>query len=346
MNNDSNKDKDNVQPIRRRKRKRKRRMSSGKKITIVILTLLLFCIAAGATYALSIMGKVSDSDFNDTDLGIDKSNNSSSSNGDNKIKNILLLGIDQSEGDVGRSDAIMIATFDSKHKKLKVTSLSRDSYVNIDGHGYDKLTHAYAFGKEELAIKTINQTFGLDITDYAKVNFTELEEIIDSLGGIELTINNEEVEFINKYIRDLSADKNITPTYINSSGKQAVTGLQATAYSRIRATSGGDDKRTERHRMVLTAIFNKVSNVGVLKLPSVVNSILPNVKTSLSTSEIISIGTKVLNSGMSEIEQLRFPLSICSKPDTINGIDYTTFDEPLTKSQIQDYIYRDIKPTE
>ncbi len=272
-----------------------------------------------------MVGKLNNVGLDDSDLGIEKSKNTSS-----KIKNIVLFGIDQTEGDIGRSDAIIIATVDSLHKKLKLTSISRDSYVNIEGHGYDKLNHAYAYGQEELAIKTINQTFGLDITDYAKVNFNNLKDIIDTLGGIDITVEDSELGDLNGVI--------------STSGRQHVNGTQALAYSRIRKNSGGDDSRTERQRMLLTEIFNKVSTVGILKLPSMVNDILPHVQTSLSTSEVLSLGTKVLTSGITDIEQLRFPLAEHSKGDKINNIYYTTFDEEITKEQIQKYIYEDIKP--
>jgi len=307
------------------KKKKSKGLSTGKKILLVIATLLIFCIAAAGSYGLSMIGKLNTVDFDDKNLGIDESIGKSK-----KIKNIALFGIDQSEGDIGRSDAIIIATLDSEHKKLKLTSISRDSYVNIEGHGYDKINHAYTFGQEELAIKTINQTFGLDITDYAKVNFTNLKDIIDTIGGIDLTIEDYELS-------DLSG-------IISSTGRQHVNGEQALAYCRIRKTSGGDDKRTERHRIVLNEIFNKISTVGTLQLPSMVSDILPHVQTSLSTSEILSLGTSVLASGMTNIEQLKFPLPNYSKGDEINEIYYTIFDEAVTKEQIQKYIYEDINP--
>lgn len=306
-------------------KKKSKGLTTAKKVLIIIATILIFSLSALGSYLLSMVGKLNNVGLNDSDLGIEKSKNTSS-----KIKNIVLFGIDQTEGDIGRSDAIIIATVDSLHKKLKLTSISRDSYVNIEGHGYDKLNHAYAYGQEELAIKTINQTFGLDITDYAKVNFNNLKDIIDTLGGIDITVEDSELGDLNGVI--------------STSGRQHVNGIQALAYSRIRKNSGGDDSRTERQRMLLTEIFNKVSTVGILKLPSVVNDILPHVQTSLSTSEILSLGTKVLTSGITDIEQLRFPLAEHSKGDSIDGIYYTTFDEEVTKEQIQKYIYEDIKP--
>lgn len=306
-------------------KKKSKGLTTGKKVLIIIATILIFSLSALGSYLLSMVGKLNNVGLNDSDLGIEKSKNTSS-----KIKNIVLFGIDQTDGDIGRSDAIIIATVDSLHKKLKLTSISRDSYVNIEGHGYDKLNHAYAYGQEELAIKTINQTFGLDITDYAKVNFNNLKDIIDTLGGIDITVEDSELGDLNGVI--------------SASGRQHVNGTQALAYSRIRKNSGGDDSRTERQRMLLTEIFNKVSTVGILKLPSMVNDILHHVQTSLSTSEVLSLGTKVLTSGMTDIEQLRFPLAEHSKGDLIDGVYYTTFDEEVTKEQIQKYIYEDIKP--
>ncbi len=305
--------------------KKSRGLTNSKKVLIIIGTILIFSLSALGSYLLSMVGKLNNVKLDDSNLGIDSSKNASS-----KIKNIVLFGIDQTDGDIGRSDAIIIATIDSLHKKLKLTSISRDSYVNIEDHGYDKLNHAYAFGKEELAIKTINQTFGLDITDYAKVNFNNLKDIIDIIGGIDLTVEDYELQDLNGIISTV--------------GRQHVDGTQALAYSRIRYNSGGDDRRTERQRILLTEIFNKVSTVGMLKLPSVVNDILPHVQTSLSTSEILSLGTKVLTSGINDIEQLRFPLSQYSKGDEINGIYYTLFDEEITKEQVQKYIYEDILP--
>ena len=96
----------------------------------------------------------------------------------------------------------MIATIDIHNKKLKLTSIMRDSYVNIDGHGLDKINHAYAFGKAPLAIKTLNENFDLNIEDFVAVNFSYLPKIIDKIGGIELDIDSEELEYINGYIFD------------------------------------------------------------------------------------------------------------------------------------------------
>ncbi|MDZ7548740.1 LCP family protein, partial [Clostridium perfringens] len=136
----------------------------------------------------------------------------------------------------GRSDSIMILTLDSVHNKLKLTSIMRDSYVNIPGRGLDKINHAYAFGGPELAVRTLNENFDLNIKEFMAVDFTSLPTIIDKLGGVTINIIPEEISHI---------------PGITSAGNQVLNGKQALAYSRIRYASGGDYKRTERQRTVV-----------------------------------------------------------------------------------------------
>ncbi len=332
--------------------KRKKSMKRGKKILLVCLTILVFVLAGTFGYAVNLLGKIKTKDFNFSkeELGIESNDGNQPDNkGTGEIKNIVLYGIDSFEDTVGRSDAIILATVDTKHNKLKLTSLIRDTYVNIPGHGYDKLNHAFAYGQETLSMKTINQTFGLDVDDYVKVNFTGLEDIIDAVGGLDIEITEDEISDyvspnMNEHIRHLSQNKGIKPKYITEPGVHHLNGLQTTAYVRIRYTEGGDIKRTERQRHVLNLLFDKVMNAGVLKLPSIISEVLPYVETSLTKSEILSLGTKVLSSGMKDLHQETFPHLDYSEDSMINDIYYRTFDEEETKKQIQDYIYDDIKP--
>jgi len=104
----------------------------------------------------------------------------------------------------------MIATFDPIHKKLKITSIMRDTYADIPGYGKDKLNHAYAYGGPQLSIKTLNQDFGLNIKDYVKINFEELEGLIDAIGGIDMKMEYMEMYEVNNYIERYSEARNIT----------------------------------------------------------------------------------------------------------------------------------------
>ena len=321
------------------------KMTKGKKITFSILGVLLFFIIGTVggvyIYANSLFNKMEKVEINKDNVGISQDVEDKLSKYDDSITNIALFGIDASDGGVGRSDSIMIATIDTHNKKLKLTSIMRDSYVNIDGHGLDKINHAYAFGKAELAIKTLNENFDLNISEFAAVNFSTLPKIIDKLGGIELDIDSEELQYINGYISDLNGINNTSVSPISSTGLQHVNGTQAMAYCRIRYTSGGDYKRTERHREVLSKMFEKILSMSPTSYPSLLNEILPMISTSLSASEIMDLGNEVLKVGSTSLEQERFPLDGYCEGQMIGGVYYLTFDKETTVNQLHDYIFED-----
>ena len=226
------------------------------------------------------------------------------------------------------SDSIIIATIDTTHKKLKLTSIMRDSYVTIEGHGDDKINHAYAFGGPQLAIKTLNENFDLNIDDFVAVNFTTLPKIIDMLGGVTIDITSEEVSHI---------------PGIDAAGTYTLTGEQALAYSRIRYASGGDYVRTDRQRTVLSKVFEKVLSINFTQYPSLLSEILPMVQTNLDYSEILNLGNEVLKMGVTTLEQERFPRDGYCEGKMIDKIYYLTFDKENTVQQLHDYIFEDIK---
>ena len=312
-------------------------------ITLSIIGLLIVGLVGGvATYGLTMLGKINKVDLYEDNLGIDKDIDAKLSKYDG-ITNIALFGIDATDGNAGRSDAIMIATVDKIHNKLKLTSIMRDSYVDIQGHGKDKINHAYAFGGHELALKTLNENFDLNLKDFATVNFSSLPKIIDSIGGIDLDIRNDEIKYINDYINNLNALNKTNVNSITSAGTQHVNGTQALAYCRIRYTAGGDGERTERQRIVLTKLFEKFNKVSPTKYPSILNDLMPMITTSLSSSEILGLAKTVSSMGGSGLEQERFPKDNYSKGEMINGVYYLTFDNNITVKQIHDYIFEDIK---
>ena len=258
----------------------KKKMKPWLKWVIGIIAVLVCILVIGVVAVYNTFGKMEQVSVDTSDLSINYEEIQEFENYEDII-NIALFGIDSVDGVTGRSDSIMIATIDPIHNKLKLTSIMRDSYVNIPDRGMDKINHAYAFGGPQLAIKTINENFGLNITDYMSVNFTSLPVIIDVLGGVEINITDEEVAHISG---------------INAAGTYTLTGDQALSYSRIRYASGGDYVRTERQRTVLNALFNRASTLSVTALPGLLNEVLPYVQTSMGTSDILSLGTKALGS--------------------------------------------------
>lgn len=200
-------------------------------------------------------------------------------------RNIVLLGLDAREDSFGkgnRSDCIMIISLNQDTKEVKISSVYRDSYLNIDGHGLDKVTHAYSYGGPKLALSTLNKNLDLNITDFVAVNFDTVHTVVDSVGGVNIKIEPEELKYINNYI-SVSTEK------ITTAGWHNLNGVQALAYSRIRYTDGGDYKRAERMRDVLIAVFEKAKTMSVSQLNSLSNTILPHVSTNIDVNEAIAM---------------------------------------------------------
>ena len=306
----------------------KKKKTLGFKVSIAILSILIFIFAIGAGYAYSLFNKMDNVELNKSDLGIAPKEELKEYENHESTKNIALFGIDAEEGQAGRSDSIMIATIDPAHNKVKITSIMRDSYVNIPDHGMDKINHAYAFGGPTLAIRTLNENFGLNIENFISVNFSSLPQIIDTLGGITIDITDEEISHI---------------PGISSVGPTLLNGKQALAYSRIRYASGGDYERTHRHRNVMSAVFKKALEASPTSYPSMLNNILPLVQTNLSSGDFISLATKVASMGNGTLEQERFPRDGDAQGDSSSGVYYLKFDIETVKKQMKDYIFDDKK---
>ena len=163
---------------------------------------MVLVVAVGGSFVYMLSGLTMTSlDKSDSSLGF-----SSAAVTDSQIVNVALFGLDSRENqDSGRADVTMILSVDMRHHSLKLISILRDSEVYIEGYGYDKITHAYAYGGPELAIRTLNQNFHLDITDYVTVNFAEMAQIVDA-RGVEIALTADEKREINRNLWDLSQE--------------------------------------------------------------------------------------------------------------------------------------------
>ena len=228
------------------------------------------------------------------------------------IENILLIGLDGTNDKFPkRSDTMIILTIDKLNKSLKLTSLARDTLVKIPGRGEEKLTHAYAYGQEELLMQTINENFDLDIKDYAVVNFKSFIDIVDRIGGVDINVNEKEIHHLNEVIKECYGvnhedTKNIE--YITSSGNHNLNGYQALAYARIRKLDT-IYKRDERQRLILTNIAHKLSDVSISKYPQIAKSILRHIKVNIAFNKIIDLAFIAHELASYDISQLEFPIS-------------------------------------
>jgi polyisoprenyl-teichoic acid--peptidoglycan teichoic acid transferase len=321
---------------RRSKGPNKKKKKNKKKWIILSLLLVVLIIAGiGIGYTASLLGKVDSVKIDEEQLDISKEVEEKYKNTD--ITNILLLGIDSEDGETGRSDSIMILSVDNVHNKLKLSSIMRDSYVDIKGHGKDKINHAYAFGGPELSISTINTNFDLNIKDFATVNFDSLPKVVDQLGGIDLNITSGDLKYINGYIDSLNGLQKTSVSHIANTGTQHVNGTQALAYARIRY-DGGDQERTHRHRIILEALFNTIKSTSKTQYPSILNELLPLVKTSLNSGDILKLATSSVSLSGGLVQD-RFPRDDNGAGQMINGVYYQTFDKAKTVEQMHQFIF-------
>ncbi|MNK03734.1 Transcriptional regulator LytR [compost metagenome] len=259
--------------------------------------------------------------------------------------NIALFAVDRRENDDrANSDVIMVISIDQQTGKIKMSSIMRDSYVNIEGHGMDKINAAYAVGGPQLAIKTINQNFDLDIKDYMNVDFYSAAKIVDALGGVNVNVKDPELPYLNNYLNEVAIYDKIPAVHVKSAGLQKLTGRQAVAYTRIRGVGNGDYERTERQRSVLVALFSKLKSSGQEVFPVFASQILPNLETSMANMTLMRFASSILNSENKVIDQARFPLDGQSVGKRINNIWYLTVDLKATTNSIHNFIYKNMKP--
>lgn len=323
----------------KRKKNGKKKMKLWVKILIPVLVVLGIVGGTAAYILMDIAGSYDPVELNEAELGFD-------SVIDKNVKNIALFGVDSRNGllDKGtRSDSIIILSIDKNHNKVKLSSIMRDAYVNIPGRGMDKITHAYAFGGAELAVRTLNENFDLDITDFATVDFANMAEIVDAVGGVTIDVKDGEVDNLNASVKEQAAATGKPATYVKSGGTQTLNGIQAVAYSRIRYVGNGDFERTERQRTVLMQLFNKALAMNPTKYPQLAKDLLSLTKTSLDFGTLMGYAPLALQKPT--MVTTRFPTDSDYKGEIINGTYYMTFDDAVTTQKLHDFIYNDILPS-
>ncbi len=236
------------------------------------------------------------------------------------ITNVLLIGTDgRTEDEAARADSIIIATLDNNNKKVKLTSIIRDTVVDIPEYGEDKINAAFFYGSSELnddgklrgfeggadlLMDTIEDNFNIHLDKYVIVNFWGFEEIIDEIGGIEADIKDYEIDEVNKYIGE-STGVNSPP--ITETGLQTLNGQQALSYARIRYVGNGGFERSERQSKVLFQIANKLKEVNPLKYVSIANTLSKQVKTNMDIPEALNLAYTIYKLPSLDFEQLQIP---------------------------------------
>ena len=244
--------------------------------------------------------------------------------------NVLLVGTDSrdSNSDMGRSDSMMLVSFNKSKNKSTVVSFLRDSLVDIDGYGKSRLGHTYAYGGIGLTINTINKTYDLDIQNYITIDFENLVSIIDEIGGVKVFITEEEAEFYRQ---------NGMPDI--QSGDMTLTGSQALAHARNR-TLGSDFERTRRQRSVMYGIYRQImAEKDASAILPLINYCMNHVKTNMSVTEIYDLAKQVLEIDNLRMQQASMPTEGAYQPVTYEGMDVLEIDIEANKKYLNELLY-------
>ena len=316
-------------------KKKKRRKKSGFKRFLTMLLVLVLLVAGGAYF---VVGKLYDKMHYETIESVERENLK-----DDGVINILLIGNDsRSNGEDGRSDAMILLSINSSTKKMYMTSLLRDMYVEIPGYKGNRLNAAYSYGGAELLMETIELNFGISVNRYMLVNFEAFANLVDAVGGVDLELSGKEVEYVNAYLWEYNVLTNRPEgtDYMDTSlsGMIHLNGPQALAYTRNRYM-GTDFGRTERQRKVLGAIIKKAPKAMLTNSGELINGLLPNLTTNLTKGECYRLGFVGAQALGYEIIQGSIPLEGTYQNATIRDMSVLEVDFAANKQYLQDVVY-------
>ena len=320
---------------RRRKKKGFRNLIRQHKAATAVIALFLICICTvGGIIGAIAWNLYHDSigivDADDVDPTADEVKIAREDQKDSDVINVLLVGTDSRDpnAEMGRSDTMILVSYNKAQNKATAMSFLRDSLVEIDGYGQSKLGHTFAYGGVGLTINTINKQFDLDIQNYVIVNFENLVGIIDELGGIQVNLTEEEAEYYRQIgMPDIQA------------GTVTLTGSQALAHARNRSLDN-DFGRTRRQRDVLYGIYNKVMEKrDPATLMSLINYCMTQVSTNMSVTDIYGMATDVLNAEHLRTQTAAIPEDGTYEFGTYDGMSVLDIDLDANKKYIQELLY-------
>lgn len=318
-----------------KKKKKRKKKHKARRIIIGILigiVVLIFVIHALLT------SYVSKTDYEPYETDYERASDVKDSR---FVTNILIVGCDaRNKDNDSRSDCMIIASINRLEHKIVLSSILRDTYVTIPGHGGNKINAAFQFGGPALLIQTIEENFKVGIDYYIKTDFFSFVDIIDELGGVDIDVSEDEKKYVNSYLNEINnlLGYNYGDSYLTNSGMLTLNGRQALSYSRIRYI-GTDFERTSRQREVINAVLSKMKSQNIFGMMSTMNSILPELTTNIPDSKLAwYIMEAPFFMGYS-IEEFRVPADDTWKYQTINGLDAISIDFNANIEQLQDAIY-------
>ena len=319
--------------------KKKKKWSTTKKVVLSLLAVLVILVGTVLGFYQHVKNKI----YIEKEPSISKSDTEFQEV--KGITNVLLIGVDARDLDEPcRSDSMIIATIDNNNKKVKLTSLFRDTLVDIPGHGEAKLNAAYMLGGPELLMKTVKETYNVSIDKYIIINFWGFETIVDYIGGIDVDVKDYQLEELNKYIGE-STGGNDCP--VEKAGIQTLNGKQALSYARIRYNVGDEYERTDRQREVIFKVIEKLQNTKPSKYLGIMNTMLEYIKTNIDPLEALNMAYTIYKLPSLDVEQLQIPLVALSETRNYKELGSVFLMDRLQNASIlYNFIYENKYPNE
>ena len=322
------------EPLNTKKKRKKKKKSKLKRFLIIVLVLL--AILAGVLYYA--VGTVYDQLHYEA---IDSVTTEPMK--EEGVINVLLIGNDSRQnGEDGRSDAMILLSISTKTKKIYMTSLLRDMYVEIPGYKNNRLNAAYSYGGAELLMETVEQNFDITVNRYVLVNFEAFANLVDAVGGVDLELTSQEIEYVNGYLVEYNIlfGRAEGTDYMDTSvsGLVHLNGPQALAYTRNRYL-GTDFGRTERQRKVLEAIIKKLPQTLVTNPKELFEGLMTNLTTNLTKDECYGLVLRSATFLGYDIEQSSIPLEGTYKNATIRDMAVLEVDFEANKQFLHEILY-------
>lgn len=334
----------------RRRRPRKRKKSRALRVLLIVLVILVVlagALAAFGGFELSKINRLGASIFTKEDFDQDASGADTIQAVDwgkahvatkvDGVVNILLVGQDTRGEQRQRSDSMIILSINKNTKQMTMVSIMRDLYVQIPGYSDNRINSAYAFGGFELLDATIEQNFGVVIDYNVEVNFNGFKDIVDKVGGIDVDLTEEEVEYMNsaKFVHTM----NYKGKQNFKAGTNHLDGAQALCYARIRRV-GDDFARTQRQRTIIQTVYKKAKEESWTKLLGIYESVADDLTTDMDPLQLVSIAFSGYNMGLDSLNSYRVPSDGSYRNETINRMMVLVpKDWNATRSEIKEYLY-------
>ncbi len=282
-----------------RKKKRKR------KIILLAVELILLIVVLAGLWFWQKLSKIETDDTFVAESNEELTDDTKDILGE--YTTIALFGLDNRDNGnykSGNSDVIMIARIDNETKEVKLVSVYRDTMLNMmdedDKDAYSKANAAYNIGGPEQAVRMLNVNLDLDIKEYVSFDFNAVAEAIDLLGGVEIEISTAEAVAMQGYQEEIAEMTDKDKDYLYQGGTYNLNGVQAVAYARIRYIGNGDFQRTERQRLVVNKMVEKALASDLGTINELIDTVFPQIKTSLSKTEILSLAKDAMNYSMGD----------------------------------------------